>query len=122
MAGLVGGLATRGRRTGAPDGDEIPADYLGRLLRAIRRTPRATGSVPGRAARDTATGLVEPLTDREFEVLEKLAAGKSNREIADEFVVTLDTVKKHVTHILDKIGAANRTQAVALARELGLID
>jgi LuxR family maltose regulon positive regulatory protein len=64
---------------------------------------------------------VEPLSPRELEVLELLAAGRSNREIADQLVVALDTVKKHVSHILDKLGAGNRTQAVARARELGLV-
>jgi LuxR family maltose regulon positive regulatory protein len=54
-------------------------------------------------------------------VLGLLAAGKSNPEIAQELVITLDTVKRHVTHILDKLGAANRTQAVTRARELGLL-
>jgi LuxR family transcriptional regulator, maltose regulon positive regulatory protein len=55
-------------------------------------------------------------------VLQMLAAGRSNQAIADQFVVTLDTVKKHVTHLLGKLGAANRTEAVARARELGLIS
>jgi len=56
-----------------------------------------------------------------------LAAGRSNQQIADELVVVVvvvvvvDTVKKHVGHILDKLGAANRTQAVARARALGLL-
>ena len=50
-----------------------------------------------------------------------LAAGRSNQDIAGELVVTLDTVKKHVTHILGKLGAANRTEAAARARALGLI-
>ena len=50
-----------------------------------------------------------------------LTAGQSNQAIADRLVVTLDTVKKHVTHLLGKLGAANRTEAVARARELGLI-
>jgi LuxR family transcriptional regulator, maltose regulon positive regulatory protein len=67
-------------------------------------------------------GLVEPLTDRELEVLQLLAAGTSNRQIADELVVTVETVKKHVSHLLDKLGAANRTQAVARARQLGLLE
>ncbi len=65
--------------------------------------------------------LVEPLTSRELEVIGMLAAGKSNRAIAGELVVALDTVKKHVSHLLDKLGATNRTEAVARARELGLI-
>jgi LuxR family maltose regulon positive regulatory protein len=50
-----------------------------------------------------------------------LAAGQSNQAIASELVITLDTVKKHVSHLLGKLGAANRTEAVARARELGLI-
>ena len=50
-----------------------------------------------------------------------LAAGRSNQAIAAELVVTLDTVKKHVGHVLGKLGAANRTEAVARARELSLI-
>jgi LuxR family maltose regulon positive regulatory protein len=66
-------------------------------------------------------GLVEPLTDRELEVLGLLAAGRSNQRIAEELVVSLDTVKKHVSHVLSKLGAANRTEAVARARELGLL-
>ena len=65
--------------------------------------------------------MVEQLTARELEVLGLLAAGRSNQAIAAELVVTLDTVKKHVTHVLDKLGATNRTEAVARARQLGLI-
>jgi LuxR family transcriptional regulator, maltose regulon positive regulatory protein len=64
---------------------------------------------------------VEPLTDREMDVLELLAAGSSNQQIADRLFVALVTVKKHVSHILDKLGAANRTEAVARARGLGLL-
>jgi LuxR family maltose regulon positive regulatory protein len=66
-------------------------------------------------------GLIEPLTGREIEVLGLVAAGKSNPRIAGELVITLDTVKKHVGHILDKLGAANRTEAVTRASQLGLI-
>ena len=67
------------------------------------------------------SGLVEQLTSRELEVVEMLAAGKSNQAIARELVVTVNTVKKHVSHLLGKLGAANRTEAVARARALGLI-
>ena len=66
-------------------------------------------------------GIVEPLTGRELEVLEMLAAGRSNQAIAGQLFVSLDTVKKHVGHVLAKLGAANRTEAVARARQLGLI-
>ena len=50
-----------------------------------------------------------------------LAVGQSNQAIAGQLVITLNTVKKHVCHVLGKLGAANRTEAVARARELGLI-
>jgi LuxR family transcriptional regulator, maltose regulon positive regulatory protein len=81
-------------------------------VRAASRTDRNTAGI---------VVLVEPLSDRELEVLGLLAAGKSNQQIADELFVVLDTVKKHVGHILDKLGAANRTQAVARARTLELL-
>jgi LuxR family maltose regulon positive regulatory protein len=55
-------------------------------------------------------------------VLRLLAAGKANSQIAEELYVTLHTVKKHITHILGKLGAANRTEAAARARELGLVS
>ena len=61
------------------------------------------------------------MTSRELEVLGLLAAGRSNQAIAARLVVTVDTVKKHVSHIFDKLGATNRTEAVNRARELGLI-
>jgi LuxR family maltose regulon positive regulatory protein len=49
------------------------------------------------------------------------AGGRSNQAIASQLVVTLDTAKKHVSHVLGKLGAANRTEAVTRARELSLI-
>ena len=60
-----------------------------------------------------------PLTRRELDVLQQMAAGKSNQEIADELVLALNTVKKHVANILSKLGVSNRTQAVMVAREKG---
>jgi LuxR family maltose regulon positive regulatory protein len=90
----------------------LPRDYLARVLRA------SAAPDDGQSLQ----GLVEPLTPRELEVLRLLAAGRSNREIAETIVVTLDTVKKHVTHVLDKLGVNNRTAAVGRARELGLLS
>jgi DNA-binding CsgD family transcriptional regulator len=98
---------------------ELPLDYLARLLHAVDATPPAAHPGPAVAA---TPGLIDALTARELQVLELLAAGQSNRRIAAELVVTLDTVKKHVGHVLDKLGAANRTEAAARARQLGLIS
>jgi LuxR family maltose regulon positive regulatory protein len=91
----------------------VPLGYLARLRSAFGTEPAA----PHAAA---VPGLIDLLTSRELEVLQMLAAGKSNQAIAGQLVVTLDTVKKHVSHLLGKLGAANRTEAVTRARELGL--
>jgi ATP/maltotriose-dependent transcriptional regulator MalT len=65
--------------------------------------------------------LVEPLSDRELEVLNLMANGATNQQIADELVVAKSTAKKHVSNIIGKLGVENRTTAVARARELNLI-
>ncbi|HEX6386100.1 MAG TPA: tetratricopeptide repeat protein [Anaerolineae bacterium] len=64
---------------------------------------------------------LEPLSERELEVLRLIATGASNRDIADSLVLAVTTVKKHVSNILSKLNSTSRTQAVAEARELGLL-
>jgi LuxR family maltose regulon positive regulatory protein len=95
----------------------IDPGYLAALVRACQ----SDAAAPRRLGSAAPPGLAEPLTERELEVLQLLAAGKSNQRIAHDLVVALDTVKKHVTHVLGKLGAANRTEAAARARQLGLI-
>ena len=91
--------------------------YAQKLLDASRRYGNPATPLPlGKA-----TGLVEALTPREMEVLQIVAIGDSNQAIADKLVITVRTVKKHITNILGKLGVSNRTQAVARARELKLI-
>jgi LuxR family maltose regulon positive regulatory protein len=109
MRALLGRLAAA-MRTEQAATPGVPLGYLGRLVRAFERD--AAPVVPG---------LVEQLSPRELEVLRLLAAGRPNQQIAEELVVAPNTVKKHVTHILEKLGAANRTEATARARELGLL-
>jgi LuxR family maltose regulon positive regulatory protein len=106
-------------RAGQPSVRGIPFTYLARLVQAIDANPAMGGSTPNTAI--GAVDLVDPLTGRELEVLAMLAVGTPNQAIAEQLFVTLFTVKKHVSHILGKLGAANRTEAVARARELGLI-
>jgi LuxR family maltose regulon positive regulatory protein len=119
MSALLGRLVAAQRSDRNAAGG-VPLAYLGRLLRAFgdEATP---GASPSRGRGVGIPGLVEALSERELEVLRLVAAGKPNREIAGELYVALDTVKKHLTHIFEKLGAANRTQATARARELGLL-
>ena len=88
------------------------AAYVGQLLEAMGRTP---------VARPNAQALVEPLSDRELEVLRLMAAGHSNQEIANKLFVVEGTVKKHTHNIFGKLQARNRVQALARAQELGLL-
>jgi len=98
---------------------DVPLGCLARVLRAFGGKDDAQGA--GRDAAAAVPGLAEQLTARELEILVLLAAGMPNPRIAGELVVTVDTVKKHVSHLLGKLGAANRTEAVTRARQLGLI-
>jgi len=66
--------------------------------------------------------LVDPLSERELEVLLLIAAGASNEEIAERLVIALGTVKRHVSNILGKLTVSNRTQAVARAQAIGLLS
>ncbi len=90
--------------------------YLNKLLAAFSETlsPLATVS--------PYSDLVEPLTERELEIMRLLAAGASNREIAKRLVLSLGTVKTHIHNIYGKLSVSSRLQAVARARELGLFD
>ena len=69
----------------------------------------------------TAQSLLNPLTKRELSMLQLIARGSSNPEIAKDLVLALDTVKLHVYNIFAKLGVKNRMQAVTRARSLGLI-
>ncbi len=77
------------------------------------------GELP--ASGNGSTILIEPLSEREREVLGLLAAGRTNREIADELYVSLGTVKAHTHQVFAKLGVRGRTEAAARARDLGLL-
>lgn len=107
-----------GRQREPPAASDAPRAYLARLVDAFEQAGLPIRP-PARRGGVAVAGLVEPLTAREVEVLGLLAAGAPNRAIAEQLVVAPETVKKHLSHLFDKLGAANRTQAVTRARELG---
>jgi LuxR family maltose regulon positive regulatory protein len=90
--------------------------YIDRLLATF-----APPDVPSPALPAEKSPNPDPVTERERDVLRLLAAGYSNQEIAAQLVLTLNTVKKHTSNLYAKLGVTSRTQAIARARELGLL-
>ena len=118
MAALLARLVAAQKADHAAARD-VPLGCLAQVLGAFGQKPAVPGARQHAAV--AVPGLVEQLTARELEILALLAAGTPNPRIAEQLVVSLDTVKKHVSHLLGKLGAANRTEAVTRARQLGLI-
>jgi LuxR family maltose regulon positive regulatory protein len=92
--------------------------YTGKLLAAFEAEKRKSEDKPNLAP---AKLLIEPLSQRELEILKLIAQGLSNREIGERLFLALDTVKGHNRIIFDKLQVQRRTEAVARARELGLL-
>jgi LuxR family maltose regulon positive regulatory protein len=108
MAELLSVAAARGIRT----------DYIHKLLAAFTVEPQEHKPIPSVPA---GPSLVEPLSPRELEVLRLIAQGLSNQEIGQKLFLALDTVKGHNRRIFEKLQVQRRTEAIARARELGII-
>jgi LuxR family maltose regulon positive regulatory protein len=92
-------------------------------LRLLSHFERATERAAPAAEKPPPAGdLIEPLTERELEVLHLVALGMTNREIAQQLVVAPGTVKAHTSSIYRKLDVANRTEAAARARQLGILS
>jgi LuxR family maltose regulon positive regulatory protein len=96
--------------------DPLMGDYLQRLLQAFGPLPSDTEAVG-----ELPAGALEPLTRKEIRVLELLVEGYSNSAMAEKLYVSDSTVRTHLRNINMKLGAHSRTQAVAIARRLGLV-
>ena len=99
---------------------EFELEYVRRLLAAFPIAEPLQRDLM--KSRDHQSELIEPLSGRELEVLQHMATGATNREIADQLFLSLNTIKVHTRNIYGKLGVNNRTQAVNRARELGLIN
>jgi LuxR family maltose regulon positive regulatory protein len=96
-------------------------DYTGKLLAAFDAEDRIDPDDSPRLAALASQPLVEPLSDRELEVLRLIAQGLSNREISERLFLAVITVKGHNRNIFRKLQVRRRTEAIARARELGLL-
>jgi LuxR family maltose regulon positive regulatory protein len=125
LAAYSGQLAARERTGGEPGATRLLA-YVERLLAAFPRTegrgPRTeSAAAPHSVLNPQSSTLVEPLSERELQVLTLIAEGHSNQQIAEALIVSVGTVKKHLNNIFGKLGVESRTQAVARARALHLL-
>jgi DNA-binding NarL/FixJ family response regulator len=95
---------------------------LDELVGVIRKVHAGRKHLPAVVAENLAVYVGgDPLTEREVEVLRRIAEGDRNRDIAEHLGITEDTVKVHVKRIMDKLGAKDRTQAVAIGIRRGVI-
>jgi LuxR family maltose regulon positive regulatory protein len=126
--GALGALK-RALELAEPEGYVRPFVDEGTPMAALLRQALSRGIMPDYAAQllaacrpsAVAHPLVEPLTPRELEVLRLIVAGLRNQEIAAQLVISVATVKRHITNIYGKLGVSHRTQAVSRARELNLL-
>jgi LuxR family transcriptional regulator, maltose regulon positive regulatory protein len=112
------------RLLAAPVRHGIYQPYLKQILAAIGISETIDQEKPESVDHERhvhGKGLVESLTERELEILHLMALGATNQAIAEQLVITIGTVKSHINHILGKFGAHNRTEAVARARETGIL-
>ncbi len=92
------------------------------LVELIRQVHAGKKRIPSQVAAQLAEHISdEALTDREIEVLGQIAGGNRNRDIAEKLFITEETVKVHIKHIMEKLGASDRTQAVAIGLRRGII-
>jgi LuxR family transcriptional regulator, maltose regulon positive regulatory protein len=120
MAVLLARLHEHARKRPRAALTNVPLAYIERLLALLRPERVQEGIFP--AAPAPAQPLLDPLTERELEVLRLIAAGLSNRAIATRLVLALSTVKSYVNTIYGKLQVESRTQAVARARALHLLS
>ena len=93
------------------------------LMDVIRQVHAGKKRIPTQVAAHLAEHLSdEALTTREVEVLSQIAGGNRNRDIAEKLFITEETVKVHIKHIMEKLGASDRTQAVAIGLRRGIIQ
>jgi DNA-binding NarL/FixJ family response regulator len=93
------------------------------LVEVIRQVHLGKKRIPAEVAANLAEHMSdESLTNREIEVLRHIGGGNRNRDIADRLFISEETVKVHIKHIMEKLGAADRTQAVSIAVRRGIIQ
>jgi DNA-binding CsgD family transcriptional regulator len=105
----------------ALEGDDLFMDAEAAVQAIERFVSEESGLAGSTPAKRSDQSLETSLSNREVEVLRLLALGKSNQQIAEELVISLNTVRRHVSNIFDKTGVTNRAQAAVYAKEHGIV-
>jgi LuxR family maltose regulon positive regulatory protein len=115
MRSLLCGFRTQVQKQQSLTADSYPQNLLRYVISLLSMFPQAPKEAFSQPAE-----LVEPVSERELEVLHLINDGLTNQEIADQLVIAVSTVKTHINHLYGKFGVRSRVQAVAIARDLGL--
>jgi len=105
------------KRNAGDGADREPARLLTYSNKLIAAFPQ-----PASAEKRKHENLIEPISERELEILQLIAVGKTNQEIAEILVIAVSTVKSHINNLYGKLGTNRRTEAIAIAREKGLLS
>jgi LuxR family maltose regulon positive regulatory protein len=102
--------------------ESVMVDYVRTLLQVADRQPQVSSPPSAQPTTHTPQPLTEPLSDRELQILRLIETGITNREIAARLYIAISTVKTHINNLYGKLGVSNRVQALARAREVGLLE
>jgi ATP/maltotriose-dependent transcriptional regulator MalT len=122
MAALLTQALDAQKKERSEGAQRISSGYIRKLLAVLKGETLSPSKETAHQGTVQSPGEpLEALSERELEVLQRLAAGLSNQAIAQEFIVSVGTIKTHLNHIYSKLNVHSRTQAVARARALHLL-
>lgn len=123
MASLILQVANGMEKGNLKISDQVKKEYISCLLSLFKKHAiMPSRNLDGKTQEEQPEWMIEPLSEREKQVLQLVAEGLTNQEIADQLIISLSTVKKHINNIYGKLQVRNRTQAINYARKLQFLN